>query len=98
MATREYDELLDLAPYAASYYTYRTYQEQGEDVEVVVMQPNIDPYTGVFFVDTGVVLSMQERMERFIQLSEKQLTSSTRFLVWPEIAIDGLFNEQILDE
>ena len=83
-------------PMLWSYYTYLHYKEQGEEVEVVVMQPNIDPYTGVF-VNTGEVLSMQERMEGFIKLSETQLTAKTQFLVWPEIAIDGLFDEKILD-
>jgi apolipoprotein N-acyltransferase len=84
-------------PILCSYYMYVTYKERGEAVEVVVMQPNINPNTGAL-VDTGEVLSMQERLEYCIQLSEKQLTTKTRFLVWPEIAIDGLFDEQILSE
>jgi len=84
-------------PIFCSYYRYWTYQEQGEEAEVVVMQPNINPYTGAF-VSTGEVLSTQERMEYFIQLSETQLTAKTQFLVWPEIAIDSLLDEQILSE
>jgi apolipoprotein N-acyltransferase len=84
-------------PILCSYDMYVTYKEHGEAAEVVVMQPNINPNTGEF-VDTGEVLSMQERVEYFIELSEKQLTSKTKFLVWPEIAIDGLFDEQMLDE
>ena len=86
-----------LLPILFSYYTYWTYKEQGEDTEVVVMQPNINPYTGVL-VDTGELLSTQERMEYFIKLSEPQLTAKTQFLVWPEIAIDSLLNEQLLDD
>jgi apolipoprotein N-acyltransferase len=84
-------------PILCSYYMYVTYEERGEAVEVVVMQPNINPNTGAL-ADTGEVLSMQERVEHFIKLSEEQLTARTRFLVWPEIAIDGLFDEQILSE
>jgi len=84
-----------LLPMFCSYHMYMTYQEQGERVEVVVMQPNINPYTGAL-VDTGEVLSPQERMECFIKISEKQLTPKTQFLVWPEIAIDSLLDEQIL--
>ncbi len=86
-----------LLPILCSYHTYCTYQEQGEETEVVVMQPNINPYTGAL-VETGEVLSTQERMECLIQLSETQLTEKTQFLVWPEIAIDGLLNEQLLDD
>jgi apolipoprotein N-acyltransferase len=80
-----------------SYYTYWAYKEQGEEAEVVVMQPNINPYTCAL-IDTGEVLSTQERVECFIKLSEKQLTPKTQFLVWPEIAIDSLLDEQILSE
>ncbi|MHA7877349.1 MAG: apolipoprotein N-acyltransferase [Bacteroidota bacterium] len=85
-----------LLPMLGSYYIYFTYQEQGEHVEVVVMQPNIDPYTGKF-VGADKPRSAQERVASFVQLSEEQLTPQTQFLVWPEIAIDSLLNEQMLD-
>jgi apolipoprotein N-acyltransferase len=84
-------------PILCSYYMYGAHKEHGEAVEVVVVQPNINPNTGAL-VDTGEVLSRQERVEHFIKLSEKQLTTKTRFLVWPEIALEGLFDEQILSE
>ena len=86
-----------LLPILGSYYMYFTYQEHGETVEVAVMQPNINPNTGAF-VDTGELLSIEECVERFIKLSTTQLTKETRFLVWPEAAIDGLFDEQLLNE
>ena len=86
-----------LLPILYSYYTYVHYTEQGEEVEVVTMQPNIDPQTRAF-VDTGEFLPMQERLERFIEISEPQLTEKTQFLVWPEVAIDGLLDEQVLGE
>ncbi len=86
-----------LLPMLGSYCIYANYQGQGEQTEVVVMQPNMDPYTGAF-VDTGEILPIQERVSCFTQLSEMQLTPNTQFLVWPEIAIDSLFDEQKLDE
>lgn len=86
-----------LLPILYSYYTYVHYSEQGEEVEVVVMQPNINPNTGAF-VDTGEVPSIAARVERFIELSATQLTEKTQFLVWPEIAIDSLFDEQVLGD
>ena len=86
-----------LLPMFWSYYTYLAYQEQGKQAEVVVMQPNINPYTSAL-VDTEEILSMQERLGCFIKLSEKQLTPKTQFLVWPEVAIDSLLVEHRLDE
>lgn len=86
-----------ILPILGSYCIYINYQEQGEQTEVTVMQPNMDPYTRAF-VDTGEILPPQERVSRFIQLSETQITPNTQFLVWPEIAIDSLLDEQRLDE
>lgn len=86
-----------LLPVLGSYYMYATYQEHGEPVEIVVIQPNIDPHTGIL-VNTGEYLSPAERLEYLMQLSAKQLTQNTRFLVWPETALEGLFDEQILDK
>ena len=86
-----------LLPILYSYYTYVHYKEQGEEVEVAVIQPNINPNTGAF-VSTGEFPTMKARVERFIELSETQLTKKTQFLVWPEIAIDTLFDENILSD
>lgn len=87
-----------LLPILYSYYTYTHYTEKGEEVEIVTMQPNIHPETRTF-VDTGEFLPMRKRLERFIQLSEPQLTEKTQFLVWPEVAINGhSFDEQVLED
>lgn len=85
-----------LLPLFFSYYTYTHYTEQGKEVEIVTMQPNIYPKTRTF-IDTGEFLPMRERLERFIKLSEPTLTEKTQFLVWPESAVDGnSFDEQTL--
>jgi apolipoprotein N-acyltransferase len=84
-------------PVLYSYGRYIGYQDQGNEVEIVVMQPSIDPASEKF-IDSDEVLSIEERLERFMQLSETQLTSQTQFLVWPESAIDLLFDEQLLRE
>ena len=85
-----------LLPLLYSHYTYVHYKERGEEVEVVTMQPNIHAKTSAF-IDTGELLPMGKRLERFIDLSKSQLTAKTQFLVWPEVAIDGyLFDEENL--
>ncbi len=86
-----------LLPILYSYYVYTHYKEQGNDVEVVVIQPNIDPHTDAF-ADTGEVPTTRARIERFIALSQTALTQETQFLVWPECAIDLTFNESMLSE
>ena len=48
---------------------------------VVVVQPNIDPYTEKF---TG---SVESQIQRLIVLSEKQIDNNTGLVIWPETAI-----------
>jgi len=48
---------------------------------VVVVQPNVDPYTEKFSGD------IDSQLGRLINLSEKQIDSNTRMVVWPETAI-----------
>ncbi|BDD07638.1 apolipoprotein N-acyltransferase [Fulvitalea axinellae] len=84
--------LLVLAPLGLSFTMYLGYQEKGEPVNTVVIQPNIDPYTEKF-VGTEKFIPFKEQIRRFIKLSEEKMTDSTLFVLWPETAIDKGINE-----
>jgi apolipoprotein N-acyltransferase len=84
-----------LLPILISYLIYFTYQEKGPKVEFVVVQPNIDPFTEKF-IDSDNFIEFELQVDRFIQLSNQELTDSTAFLLWPETAIDGMFAEPAL--
>jgi apolipoprotein N-acyltransferase len=92
-----YALLIMLFPIVYSYYLYETYEENGKEVEFVAVQPNIDPYSEKF-QGTDNFIPFEQQVERFISLSESQITPKTRFVLWPETAIDGVFLEQTLDE
>ena len=65
--------------------------EKGKVVEIVVVQPNIDPYFEKFND-----LSSIQQLEKFIQLAETELDSSTNYLIGPETAIvDGVWENNI---
>lgn len=49
---------------------------------VIIVQPNIDPYTEKF--DAG---STGEQLHKLISLSEETLDSNTRLVLWPETAL-----------
>ena len=71
-----------VAPILISTATYRHYEDQGEDVEVVVVQQNCDPWNEQFdakFYD--------EVIQNNIKLSEPLITPKTRFIVSSESAI-----------
>ncbi len=71
-----------LLPILISLGIYFTYSEQGEAIEVVVLQPNIDPYNEKF--ERGLA---DQQLEKFLHLSDSLLTPNTQFLVWPETSV-----------
>ena len=91
-----YALLLVSLPVAYSYYIYFTYEEEGESVEVVVLQPNIDPYTEKF-IGSENFIPFDQQLDRFFNLSSEKITPSTSFLVWPETAIDYQFREEHIE-
>jgi apolipoprotein N-acyltransferase len=73
--------LLMLLPVLGSYIMYFRYQETPDPVQVVVVQPNLDPYTEQYTLPPPQVL------ERIMNLASPLVDSSTNFLVAPESAI-----------
>ena len=55
---------------------------------VVIVQPNIDPYTEKF---TGAV---ETQIQRLIALSESKIDKNTGLVIWPETAIPVSVNEE----
>lgn len=81
---RKYASLLIVflfVPLLISKIIYSTYKESDEKVEVVVVQPNIDPYTEEF------VLSSSEILSRNLDLATEYVSDDTRFVVSPESSI-----------
>ena len=72
-------------------FLINTKNETGKVVEIVVVQPNIDPY----FEKFDDLTSMQQ-LEKFIGLAESKLDSTTNYLIGPETAIvDGIWENKI---
>ncbi|MBR6775301.1 MAG: apolipoprotein N-acyltransferase [Bacteroidales bacterium] len=70
-----------LIPIIISKIMYKSYEEKGEEVEVVVVQPNIDPWNEEFR------LSAKEILLRNFDQAEPLMTENTRFVVSPESSI-----------
>lgn len=84
---------LILIPVVISFIMYNSYQEKANPVEIVVVQPNIDPYKEKF---GG--MSTQDQMFRFRELAESKITEKTSFLVGPETALpEGIWEESMQD-
>jgi len=72
---------LILVPVSLSLKTYHGYEPKGEEVEIVLAQPNLDPYSEKF------VIPPSQQLERMLQLLDSADTENTAFYVLPETAI-----------
>jgi len=74
-------------PIGLSYAIGAAYQEKGPTTEVVVVQPNFDPYVEKFEGGPRYVPA-DEQLTRMLKLSEQHLTPNTRLVLWPETALE----------
>lgn len=69
-------------PLVISVIRFNTYQQEGPSTEVVVVQPNIDPYNEKF---GGVNALVQ--LDRMLALAKSMITDNTRLVLLPETAL-----------
>lgn len=77
-----------LLPTTISLIMYYSYEEKGIDSEIVVIQPNIDPYEVKF---SGEILP---QINAICDLADSLTTAKTEFVVAPETALPYLFAEE----
>ncbi|HEY4195880.1 MAG TPA: apolipoprotein N-acyltransferase [Mucilaginibacter sp.] len=73
--------LVLLLPIAFSLYRYHTYKEQTNPSNIVVAQPNIDPYDKL-----GTMPAIQQ-IDILTHLSDSIGQKNTEFFIWPETAV-----------
>ncbi|UKJ07314.1 apolipoprotein N-acyltransferase [Solitalea lacus] len=83
--------LLLIIPIAISLKIYFGYKEAGNPANIVIVQPNVDPFSEKF---DSMPAEMQ--MERLIHLSDSLGQPNTEFFIWPETAIIPLVREDDL--
>lgn len=83
--------LLIAIPAMWSLWRFSSYTSSTRTAEVVVVQPNVDPYNVKFSKKP------MELVQELLSLSESQLTPETEWLVWPETAIPGGMDVNNLD-
>jgi apolipoprotein N-acyltransferase len=73
--------LLWMIPVIISSTIYNNYEETGEVVEVIVVQPNFDPYSEQYELPASTII------ERNLSLAASVMNNKTAFIVSPESAI-----------
>ena len=77
-------------PFILSFYLYKKRTDTGEAVNVVVVQPNIDPYNEKFAGPAS------EQIAKLLRLGSTVTDSSTNLFIGPETAIaEGIWEEEI---
>jgi apolipoprotein N-acyltransferase len=82
---------LAILPILCSSFMYSRYRERKSPVDVVVVQPNLDPYKEQYEVEPSIVTM------RMLALARKKADSLTDFIVFPESAIQEHAWEDQLD-
>lgn len=80
-------------PFAISLYIYFNHTEKGEPANVLIVQPNIDPYNEKF---SG--LTNDQQMDIMLNLAAENIDSTVNYVVCPETAIDDRIWEHQLTE
>ncbi len=72
---------LIIFPIIVSIFLFNTYQPKGKEIDIVVLQPNIDPY------EKWDRSQKFAQMEKFVSLSKRLLDEKTDYLVFPETSL-----------
>jgi len=70
-----------IVPLGYSFIKYHTYEEISNPVEVVIIQPNIDPYNEKFSVP------VQSQLDKIIEIAELYSDNEVDYFIAPETAI-----------
>lgn len=81
---------LIIIPILISSSIYHNFEEKGKPVDVVVVQPNINPYEK--FKNQQGIPSLID----FLKTAETKIDEKTAFIVGPETALTNLINEEDL--
>jgi len=82
--------ILVAVPLLLSFYLYEKRTDRGEAINVVIVQPNIDPYNEKFSGPAS------EQIAKLLRLGSTMIDSSTNLFIGPETAIaEGIWEEEI---
>ncbi|MEB3346927.1 apolipoprotein N-acyltransferase [Aquimarina gracilis] len=70
--------LIILIPIIISVIILKTYEEDGEEIEVLILQPNIDPYTEKYNTTDNRISKL------LTSLTNTEITENTNFILAPE--------------
>jgi len=83
--------LIIIVPITISLNIYSNYTEAENPIDVVVVQPNLDPYSEQYGLDPNIVIN------RMLKIAGPKMDSAVDFMVFPESANQELIFEHNLE-
>ncbi|NOQ74285.1 MAG: apolipoprotein N-acyltransferase [Crocinitomix sp.] len=84
--------LVILVPVLSSVLIYTSYEEEVDPVNMVIIQPNLDPYSEKF------TMPLPDQLDIIFDLAEEKVDENTDLVVCPETAISRTVNEDYLEQ
>lgn len=81
-----------LIPSLLSWWSYSKKVEEQNPIEVVVTQPNVDPYSEKFLSEPI------PQLDKFLEKADELITPNTAIVIAPETAMARMFDEDRYDE
>lgn len=78
-----YTTLWIIIPIGISYGIYNSYEEKGDEITAMVLQPELNPYTEKYNKESFQII------EELLDLTHKNITPEVQFVVAPETAFPG---------
>ncbi len=78
-----------LVPTVGSLVMYMTYEETGDQIEVVAVQPNMEPHYQKFSMPQVAIA------QEMVSLANEEITSSTDYVVFPETSLGPINMDHI---
>lgn len=89
--------LFAFLPFLISILQYNFYKEEGKMIEVVVVQPNIDPFKEKFPSSENFI-EYDAQLQRMLDLTQKEITIKTAFVLWPETSLPAGYDEDFIQD
>jgi len=82
-----------IVPIGFSLFTYSSYVEKENPKHIVIVQPNVDPYSESYDLAAETI-----KMQKFLDLAKLKTNNETDFIVGPETVFEnpGYWNEAVL--
>ncbi len=76
--------LILIIPITVSLYRYFSYTEKNDPKDIVVIQPNIDPYSERYDLQAE-----NQKLEKFLRLAKSKTTDETDYIIGPETVFEN---------